>query len=440
MSTIREAPEPKISPYLQFLYGLFNFLLLGVMIFSFLSVGGFTKFPGVHISNTVDSPLAQPELHKVPQGLTPGGARDQGKTWHTPDRFPQCSMDVCFNYSRCDDMEELLVYQYDMENSPSWFFKDAWKRSRYYTIDPEKACVFLVTVDMRLENGPLLKSLPHWNNGLNHIVVSIADTWVSTQASAGSNSIDMASTMTSITHQSTYRAGFDISVPVPQRKFYPSLQRLKALDKKYFLTFKGTRYLQDPGVGGFRSNPILRKMHNGDDIIVATTCKQAKLNGVSLRQPEVEAECEKDQLIYNEFKFDDLMNSTFGLIPAGRGPSSFRLLEVLSAGTIPVVISDNFVLPFDSLIEWRRCLFVFPTSQMQRIVPTLRSLNRKEIELRREYCLFIYRKFFVDDDKIVETTAMALEARFFGVIPKLIPKVPLPPRHLNLEQPLPKSL
>ena len=167
---------------------------------------------------------------------------------------------------------------------------------------------------------------------------------------------------------------------------------------------------------------------------------QAKLNGVSLRQPEVEAECEKDQLIYNEFKFDDLMNSTFGLIPAGRGPSSFRLLEVLSAGTIPVVISDNFVLPFDSLIEWRRCLFVFPTSQMQRIVPTLRSLNRKEIELRREYCLFIYRKFFVDDDKIVETTAMALEARFFGVIPKLIPKVPLPPRHLNLEQPLPKSL
>lgn len=277
MSTIKEAPEPKISPYLQFLYGLFNFLLLGVMIFSFLSVGGFTKFPGVQISSTTDSPPVQPEFHKVMvvQGQKPGGSIDQGKTWHTPDRFPQCSMDVCFNYSRCDDMEELLVYHYDTGNSPSWFFKDALKRSRYYTTDPEKACLFLVTVDRRSEEyGPALKSLPHWNNGLNHIIVSIADTWVNSEASAGSDSIDMASTMTSITHQSTYRAGFDISVPVPQRKFYPTLQRLKALDKKYFLTFKGTRYLQDSGAGGFRSNPILRSMHNGDDIIVATTCKQ----------------------------------------------------------------------------------------------------------------------------------------------------------------------
>lgn len=167
---------------------------------------------------------------------------------------------------------------------------------------------------------------------------------------------------------------------------------------------------------------------------------QATLNDVSLRQPEVKAECEKDQSVYNQYKFDDLMNSTFGLIPAGRGPSSFRLLEVLSAGSIPVLISDNFVLPFDSLVEWRRCLFVFPTSQMQRIVPSLRSLHRKEIEFRQDYCLFTYRTFLADDDKIVETTAMALKARFFGVLPKLIPTVPLPPQHLNSEQPLLKSL
>lgn len=152
-----------------------------------------------------------------------------------------------------------------------------------------------------------------------------------------------------------------------------------------------------------------------------------------MRPAEVEADCAKDQSIYNKYKFDDLMNSTFGLVPAGRGPSSFRLLEVLSAGSIPVVISDNFVLPFDSLIEWRRCVFVFPTSQTHRIVPTLRSLSSEEIEYRRQCCLFIYREFLMDDDKIVATTAMALKARFFGVLPKLTPKVPLSPRHLNSE-------
>lgn len=141
--------------------------------------------------------------------------------------------------------------------------------------------------------------------------------------------------------------------------------------------------------------------------------------------------CANDEAIYNRYKYNDLMNSTFGLAPAGRGPSSIRLLEVLCAGSIPVVISDDSVLPFDTIIEWRRCVLVFPTSQMHRIGPTLRSLNRDEVNFRRDYCLFIYREFLENDDKIVTTTAMALKSRFFGVLPKLIPKVPLPPPHLR---------
>jgi glucuronyl/N-acetylglucosaminyl transferase EXT1 len=399
MSTIKESPGPKISPYMQILYGLFNILLLGVMIFSFLSVGGF-KFP---VKGGGSVAAAAP--------ATPG--------WHTPARVPQCSMDACFNYSRCDDMSELRVFHYNKQNS--WFFREAFERSPYYTSDPSKACLFFVTVDRH--HGPFeLPKLPHWSGGLNHVVISIADNWVKTQSAE--NDIGMASTLSSITHQSTYRAGFDISVPVPQKKFYPKLQGLKALDRKWFLTFKGTRYLQDSsdaGVG-FRSNPALRGMHNGKDIVVATTCKLVATS--SEVTSSVSAECAKEQVIYNKYKFDDLMNSTFGLAPAGRGPSSFRLLEVLSAGSIPVVISDNFVLPFDSLIEWRRCAFVFPTSQVHRIVPTLRSLSKEEISHRQRYCLFIYREFLSSDDKIVASTAMALKARFFGVLPKLHPKVP----------------
>lgn len=396
MSTIKEVPGPKISPYMQILYGLFNLILLGVMIFSFLSVGGF-KFPVSSGSVLAPSPS--------PATGTPG--------WHAPARVSQCSMDSCFNYSRCDDMSELRIFHYNKENS--WFFREAFERSPYYTSDPSKACLFFVTVD---RHHGLVESLPYWNGGLNHVVISIADNWVKTRSEE--NDIGMASTLSSITHQSSYRLGFDINVPVPQKKFYPKLQGLKATERKWFLTFKGTRYLQDSGVGGFRSNPALRGMHNGKDIVVATTCKQA----ANSQATSVSEECAKEQAIYNKYKFDDLMNSTFGLVPAGRGPSSFRLLEVLSAGSIPVVISDNFVLPFDSLIEWRRCAFVFPTSQVHRIVPTLRSLSKEEISHRQRYCLFIYREFLSSDDKIVASTAMALKARFFGVLPKLHPKVP----------------
>lgn len=228
------------------------------MIFSFLSVGGF-KFPVSAGSGSVVAVAVAVAAPSTPG--TPG--------WHAPARVSQCSMDSCFNYSRCDDMGELRIFHYDKENS--WFFREAFERSPYYTSDPAEACLFFVTVD---RHHGLVDSLPYWNGGLNHVVISIADNWVSKNPRSEENDIGMASTLSSITHQSSYRPGFDISVPVPQKKFYPKLQGLKATERKWFLTFKGTRYLQDSGVGGFRSNPALRGMHNGKDVVVATTCKQ----------------------------------------------------------------------------------------------------------------------------------------------------------------------
>lgn len=40
-----------------------------------------------------------------------------------------------------------------------------------------------------------------------------------------------------------------------------------------------------------------------------------------------------------------LTNSKFVLCPAGAGPSSIRLFEVMKAGRVPVIISDNLVYP-----------------------------------------------------------------------------------------------
>lgn len=267
MSTIKDAPAPRLSPYMQCLYGLFNLLLLGVLVLSFLSFqGNFAKSAGLPISsNGTISPSSQPQntvFTQVPAAME--------AFRYTPDRFSSCSMDSCFDYTRCDNMEELLVYHYDTESSPAWQFKDALTRSPFYTTDPEKACLFLVTVDRRV-GSPALESLPFWNNGLNHVVISTVDK----SRHPNPEATGMASTMTTITHQSVYRAGFDLSVPLPQKRFYPEIQKLKALERKYFLTFKGARFSQEfaPG-GGIRNSPILSGMHNGEDIIVATTCQQ----------------------------------------------------------------------------------------------------------------------------------------------------------------------
>lgn len=158
---------------------------------------------------------------------------------------------------------------------------------------------------------------------------------------------------------------------------------------------------------------------------------QVSNNAYLKEHPELKPECEENHKVYKKYSFGDLMNSTFGLAPAGRGPSSFRLLEILSAGSIPVLVSDNFVLPFDMLIQWERCVLMFPTTEMHRILPTLRGLKPEEVEFRREYCLFIYREFLETDSKLVATVMLALKTRFYGMLPRLAQKIPVPAKFLR---------
>ena len=282
MSTLREVAAPRITPFLQILYGLFNLLLIGGLVYSFKNTGGFHHKVSSSASakNRTSNHDACPpvpaakRVEKVVEGAVLDPWHASSKALHSPFRFPRCSMDVCFNFSRCDNMDELLVYHYDEINPPKWFFQ-ALRASPYFTADPEKACIFLVTLDRRMEEPriPALKTLPHWNHGLNHVLISFVDNW-SKWRNPMASTLEKAAIMTTITHQTTYRPAFDISVPLPALKYYEDLQELTAFQRKYFLTFKGTRYLAEFGGGSFRSHPSMRGMHNGKDVIVVTTCKQ----------------------------------------------------------------------------------------------------------------------------------------------------------------------
>ena len=81
------------------------------------------------------------------------------------------------------------------------------------------------------------------------------------------------------------------------------------------------------------------------------------------------------------------MNTTFGLVPGGRSPGTYRLAEVMSAGAIPVFVARDIIEPFREQYDWPSFSFAFaPTDVLPSLVETLRAVSPEqlaEMQVRR---------------------------------------------------------
>lgn len=115
------------------------------------------------------------------------------------------------------------------------------------------------------------------------------------------------------------------------------------------------------------------------------------------------------------------------LIPVGRQPSSSRFIDALSAGAIPVLIVDNFVKPFESLVQWSRCILQFPSTEISRVIPAIKGLSKEDVEERQRYCIFVYNEYLKDDRTLLQSVVRALKMRFMNTFVAFIEDVPLFP-------------
>ena len=346
--------------------------------------------------------------------------------WHDMDAhpLPACTMETCFNRSRCDasDIKHLKIYVYKheechyrhAEHTELPYYFRALSESPWVTDDPESACLLLVLLPPKPSGEPHcpFRSLPHWNGGVNHVIASLSDTLPS-DIIANPASIGMASMAASCLQLTSFRPGFDVSIPLPGLSHFRHLAPLPPRARKYFLTFKGKRYIGNKE-GNFRSDPSFRSLNNLRDVIVVTSCNHTTNNRIRARCPHLNTGCDDDEAMFTKYRYEELMNSTFGLAPAGRSSSSYRIIEVMSAGAIPVIVADNYVEPLESgklMIEWGRCALRFETIDIVSILPALRAMSEEELRSRQAYCVRVYEEYLKDDNALLGSVVRFLFLR-----------------------------
>jgi organic radical activating enzyme len=86
-----------------------------------------------------------------------------------------------------------------------------------------------------------------------------------------------------------------------------------------------------------------------------------------------------------EISYHDLMaRSIFTLCPAGYGRWSFRFVEALLNGSIPILVSDEYVLPFADKIDWNKYCYVTEERHLFSLTDFIQRLFINEINEKQK--------------------------------------------------------
>jgi hypothetical protein len=100
----------------------------------------------------------------------------------------------------------------------------------------------------------------------------------------------------------------------------------------------------------------------------------------------------------------DLMEaSVFAIVPRGDAEFSYRLLEAMSFGCIPIILADGLVLPFDRSVPWAEFSLHMPESRISEIPGFLAKISQDRIVAMRNGVLQNYGRHFSDIQRVAVT-------------------------------------
>jgi hypothetical protein len=108
-----------------------------------------------------------------------------------------------------------------------------------------------------------------------------------------------------------------------------------------------------------------------------------------------------------------MRQSTFALVPRGDANFSYRLLEALAAGAVPVVFSDGWVLPLAQHwdIHWSRMSVRIEEARCAEFIDILREIPEARARAMRAEAVRTYGLYFSSIGRQVEAMLEILRRR-----------------------------
>jgi hypothetical protein len=202
------------------------------------------------------------------------------------------------------------------------------------------------------------------------------------------------------------RANFlvaDVSLPSWERTLNPrtvSMPALPIAPGNIHAPLPKTVVASFRGVDSHPCRQALARLHDGRELICELVDRQAHSGKIDATAAKTDA------------AFTDLLaRSIFAFVPRGDALFSYRLLEALSFGCIPIVLADGWVLPFDRTVPWSDIALHVPEAEIADIPKMLQAFPFDRICAMQERVKDVYTRRFADLDVIVETLFGEIEAR-----------------------------
>lgn len=347
-----------------------------------------------------------------------------------------CTYWSCFNIYRCGHTghDRIAVYVYppkkyvDGDGVPaSELTKEyltmlvAVVNSKYYTANPEEACIFIPFIDTlnqeRIRTNITSKALhllPYWKNGENHLIFNMI---------AGSSpdfspviELDLGNAMIAGADfdVESYRTKFDIPLPV-----FSSIAKTgevkDTLHERHHIVTSSQLNIDPVFLDELQK---LTYQHPGK-LLILDSCQIHKYlyrcteTGKKYHYPEV------------------LKSSVFCLIFRGERMGQFALLEAMAANCIPVIITKGHILPFEEILDWKHFSVLIMEKHLKTVIDVITAISDKRIKQMQSSLLHVYQSYFSSMDKITLTTLDIIQDRVYPYLRKTYDDINLRPSEIN---------